>query len=154
MWKALFNSMLLAALAAGPVAADDSLVCTRLRFRGGTFAVKVNPFDWNAVLQVSEKEVVLDFGPRQIHRFALSQLREVAQGAEAATRLAAEGGTAATTPGLFGLLKPGKENLVALLYEAPGARREVVLLECDRRACAGVLRLLQDHARFNAEGRK
>src|SRR5512147_133890 len=78
----------------------------KLRYRGGTVQAKVNPFDWNTVLTVSQDAIVLAFGPKQTLRLRPAQVAALSYGQEAHRRVAdmVALSIVATPIALFGIL--------------------------------------------------
>jgi len=135
-----FYIFLTAALACGAGAAGNSW--NKLRYRGGTVAVRVNPFDWNTTLTVREDEIVLQLGPRQTLKLKPAQIVGLSYGPEALKRVSAQG-SVNSAPGLFGLLKPGHEYVIGIVYELADGRRGAVLLESQKSECWVILQVLK-----------
>jgi hypothetical protein len=125
-------------------AASDSF--NKLRYRGGTVAAKVNPFDWNTTLTVDADGLTLDFGTRQVTVLRISQIVAVVHGPGAQRRVEEVAGAGAISkpPGLFGLVRAPRDNIIGIVYRTAGdgGKMGAVLLECDKRALWGLLNML------------
>lgn len=141
--RSILYSRLLALLLLALPAAPAELSFNRLRFRGGTYDAKVNPFDWNTTLLLDKDEITVRFSPRQIVRFRASQVIGLSAGPVAVDRVSNAGGTVQRGPSLFGLLRPGTDNIFGIVYETEQHTRGALLLECEHRSCSNIVETLQ-----------
>jgi hypothetical protein len=105
----------------------------KIRYRGGTVAVRVDSWDWNTTLTVKPDEIVVFFAPRTTLRIKPSQVESISYGQEAHRRV---GDIVALSLvlgplALFGLLSHPKDNLVGIVYHTDDGKRGAILLETD-----------------------
>ena len=73
-------------LAWGEAVAAPRNSWNKIRYRGGTVKVRVDPWDWNTALTVTPDFIVLVFSPRTTVRIKPSQVRSISYGEEAHRR--------------------------------------------------------------------
>lgn len=134
--------VLLAALT-GPAAANhqaeksNKASWNKLRYVGGTIAVKPSAYDWNTTLTITREPpsitVVIApstlFTARQTLHIAASQVVSISAGLAAWRRVADVSGAImpARTPTLFGLLKTG--SFLGIVFQTSGDKPASILLD-------------------------
>jgi hypothetical protein len=113
------------------VAAGPRNSWNKIRYRGGTVQVKLDPWDWNTTLTVKPDEIVLMFTPRTTIRIKPSQVRSISYGQEAHRRVEniVALGVLIGPLALFGLLHVSKDQLVGIVYDTEDGKSGAVLLE-------------------------
>jgi hypothetical protein len=103
----------------------------KIRYRGGTVQVKVDPWDWNTTLTVKPDEIELVFSPRTVLRIKPEQVRSISYGQEAHRRVEdiVALGILVGPFALFGLLHVSKDQLVGIVYDTGDGKMGAVLLE-------------------------
>jgi hypothetical protein len=103
----------------------------KIRYRGGTVRVRVDPWDWNTTLTVTPDSIVLLFSPPTTVRIKPSQVRSISYGQEAHRRVEniVALGVLVGPFALFGLLHVSKDQLVGIVYDTEGGKDGAVLLE-------------------------
>lgn len=109
----------------------------KIRYVGGTIAVKTSPYDWNTTLTASANpdSIVLViapaklFTPRQTVRIKPSQVTSLSYGPDAWRRVAEVPGAQLPSrpPALFGLFD--NHYYVAIIYQTDDGNRAAVLLD-------------------------
>lgn len=131
------------AFAVAAAAAGNSW--NKIRYGGGTVAVRVNPYDWNTTLTVSPDGIVLVFGGRVTERIKPGDVTGLSYGQEAHRRVADMVALSfiLTPLALFGILHQSKAHFIAIEYHKEDGKRAGVLLEADKgnyRAILGALK--------------
>ena len=118
----------------------------KIRYRGGTYQAKVNPFDWNTTLTVEPDRITLLFNPNVTVHFKPSQVTSISYGQEAHRRVAdVVALSAVLTPlALFGLLHVSKDHLVGIVYHTEDGKQAAVLLEVHKAHYWKVLQALKE----------
>jgi hypothetical protein len=103
----------------------------KIRYRGGTVAAKVDPWDWNTTLTVNPDEIVLVFQPRITVRIKPGQVESISYGQEAHRRV---GDIVALSMvfgpfALFGLLHHSQDHLVGIVYHTDDGKHGAILVE-------------------------
>jgi len=159
MRKALL-SVLIAAAVAGLCSAAERQSWNKLRYIGGTPAIKGGSYDWDTTLTIPSSadavEIAVEpssaFGRKQTLRLKLSQLTSFVNGPGAWEKAAAVPGVQLPQKphGLFGLLNrrymvisPGEQPL-AIFYQDDDGKSGVVLLSCDTRLDKAIGSALSD----------
>jgi hypothetical protein len=103
----------------------------KIRYRGGTVQVKLDPWDWNTALTVKPDEIVVVFSPGKTIRIKPSQVRSISYGQEAHRRVEniVALGVLIGPLALFGLLHVSKDQLVGIVYDTEDGKSGAVLLE-------------------------
>ena len=107
----------------------------KVRYRGGTVAAKVNPYDWNTTLTVSPDGIGFVFGSKPF-RLRTSQVVSLSYGVEAHRKVARVVDAIAVALtlnplGLFGLLKDRQDHLIGIVYQDDDGKQGAILLESD-----------------------
>lgn len=131
------------ALAVAASAAGNSW--NKIRYSGGTVAVRVNPYDWNTTLTVSPDAIVLVFGGHVTERIKPAAVTALSYGQEAHRRVADMVALSFifTPLALFGILHESKQHFIAIEYHKDDGKPAGVLLEADKgnyRAILGALK--------------
>lgn len=123
--------MVALALASSEVAAAPRNSWNKIRYRGGTVQVRVDPWDWNTTLTVKPDIVVLVFSPHTTVQIKPSQVRSISYGQEAHRRVEdiVALGVLVGPFALFGLLHVSKDQLVGIVYDTEDGKEGAVLLE-------------------------
>ena len=118
-------------LAWGEAVAAPRNSWNKIRYRGGTVKVRVDPWDWNTTLTVTPDLIVLVFSPRTTVRIKPSQVRSISYGEEAHRRVEniVALGVLVGPFALFGLLHVSKDQLVGIVYDTDDGKSGAVLLE-------------------------
>jgi hypothetical protein len=124
------------------IVAAISLVCAqaigaprnswnKIRYRGGTVQVKLDPWDWNTTITVNPDEIVLLFNPHTVVRIKPSQVRSLSFGEQAHRRVEDIIALGLLFPplALFGVLHASKDQLVGIVYDTESGKMGAVLLE-------------------------
>jgi len=103
----------------------------KIRYHGGTVQVKVDPWDWNTTLVVSQDEIAMTFSPRVAVKIKPSQVRSISYGQEAKRRVedVVALGVLVGPFALFGLLHVSRDELVGIVYDTDDGKRGAVLLQ-------------------------
>ncbi len=103
----------------------------KIRYHGGTVQVKVDPWDWNTTLVVSQDEIAMTFSPRVTVKIKPSQVRSISYGQEAKRRVedVVALGVLVGPFALFGLLHVSRDELVGIVYDTDDGKRGAVLLQ-------------------------
>jgi len=121
----------LAIAAASPIDAARPYFWNKIRYRGGTVQVRLDPWDWNTAISVKPDEIMLDFSGRATLRLKPSQVVSISYGQEAKRRV--ENVVALSMLlgplGLFGLLHKTKDELVGIVYDTGDNKQGAILLE-------------------------
>jgi hypothetical protein len=117
----------------------------KLRYSGGTFEAKVNPFDWNTTLTVSPDAIVLMFAHRATLRMTPVQVTALSYGQEAHRRVAdmVALSVVATPLALFGILHKSRVHFIGIEYRGTDGKAGAVLLEADKNNYRPILRVLR-----------
>jgi len=107
----------------------------RVRYAGGTLRVKVDPYDWNTALTVTDDAIVFVFTPSTVFKPGLtlrlkpSQVLALYEGPVAVRRVAEVAGAVvpAKPPRLFGMLSDWAA--VGIVYQADDGKRGAILLQ-------------------------
>ena len=109
----------------------------KIRYAGGTVAIKTSPYDWNTTLSVSANPESVTiaiaparmFSPKQTVKFKPSQITSLSAGSAAWHRVAEVPGAQlpSKTPTLFGLLE--HHGYFGIVYETDDGKRGAVLLD-------------------------
>ncbi len=123
--------MVVLALACSEAVAAPRNSWNKIRYRGGTVQVRVDPWDWNTTLAVKPDIIVLVFSPHTTVRIKPSQVRSISYGQEAHRRVEdiVALGVLIGPFALFGLLHVSKDQLVGIVYDTEGGKEGAVLLE-------------------------
>jgi hypothetical protein len=103
----------------------------KIRYRGGTVAVKVDSWDWNTTLTINPDDISVFFTPRAAVHIKPAQVDSISYGQEAHKRV---GDIVALSLvlgplALFGLLNHPKDNLIGIVYHTDDGKRGAILLE-------------------------
>jgi hypothetical protein len=117
----------------------------KLRYSGGTFEAKVNPFDWNTTLTATPDAIVLMFAHRATLRMTPAQVTALSYGQEAHRRVAdmVALSVVATPLALFGILHKSKVHFIGIEYRGTDGKSGAVLLEADKNNYRPILRVLR-----------
>jgi len=127
------------------VAHADGNSWDKLRYSGGTVQAKVNPFDWNTTLTVTQDAITLVFEHQKTVRFGASQVTALSYGQEAHRRVAdmVALSVLATPLALFGILHKSKVHFIGIEYRTEDGKAGAVLLEADKNNYRAILAVLQ-----------
>jgi len=136
MGRALTYIAVATALCGAGLSADRKS-WNKIRYVGGTLAVKTSSYDWNATLIISTGPPSIDisiapgvlFSPKRMVHIAPSRVTSISMGQAAWRRVAEVSGSAlpAKAPPLFGLLRDNSS--LGIVYQADDGKRAAVLLE-------------------------
>lgn len=146
MWAGISRRRLVAGLFASlAVAAPAPNRWNKLRYQGGTFDAKVNPFDWNTTLTLLPGQLELVFAGRKRLKIPLANVVALSYGQKAYRRIADLAVLSLlVTPGaLFGLLHKSKDHLVAIEYKGPNGEPGGVLLTAHKDVYRELLQVLK-----------
>ena len=125
------------AILCAPLAGADRKSWNKVRYVGGTVAIKTSPYDWNTTIAVTVNPdtIVVGIAPAKIFsaqqtvRIKPSQIDALLFGSGSWRRVAELAGAQmpAKTPGLFGLLE--HRPFFAILYETDDGKKAGMLLE-------------------------
>jgi len=137
--------ILACALALALVASAAGNSWNKLRYSGGTVAVKVNPYDWNTTLTVSSTGIVLVFGGRVTERIKPDQVTALSYGQEAHRRVADIVALSfiVTPLALFGILHQSTVHFIAIEYHKDDGKPASILLEADKGNYRAILAALK-----------
>jgi hypothetical protein len=118
-----------------PSTAAERKSWNRIRYVGGTVAVKTTRYDWNTTLTVNSDAIVVEiapatiFGSQKTVRIKLSQVLSLSAGPAAWRHVAAVAGAQlpAKPPTLFGLL--ADFGFLGLVYDTDDGKRAAMLLD-------------------------
>jgi hypothetical protein len=129
--RRLIAILVVLALAWGEAVAAPRSSWNKIRYRGGTVQVRVDPWDWNTTLTVTPDAIVLLFAPRTTVRIRLSQVRSISYGEEAHRRVEniVALGVLVGPFALFGLLHVSRDQLVGIVYDTEDGKSGALLLE-------------------------
>ena len=127
-----------------PLGADGNS-WNKIRYSGGTFPAKVNPYDWNTTLTITPDAILLDFGRRQTLKVVPAQVTALSYGKEAHRRVADMVALSLllTPVALFGLLHQSKNHFIGIEYRDADGKTAAVLLEADKNNYRVILRALK-----------
>jgi hypothetical protein len=139
--RRFFSCVLVLAAAAGA----EGNSWNKLRYSGGTFEAKVNPFDWNTTLTVAPDAITLSFEQKKTLRLRPEQVTTLSYGQEAHRRVAdmVALSVVATPLALFGILHKSKVHFVGIEYRTEDGKAGAVLLEADKNNYRAILQMLQ-----------
>jgi len=136
MRRALTYFVVASALCTPELAADRKS-WNKIRYVGGTVAVKTSPYDWNTTLTVRTNpdsiEVTIapatGFAPRQTVRIKPAQVLALLAGPAAWRKVGEVDGThlPAKAPALFGLLQDN--GFLGIVYQTEDGKRAALLLD-------------------------
>lgn len=136
MRRALIYTLVAAAYSTASFAAEQK-TWSKIRYVGGTVAIKTSPYDWNTTLTVASNSdsivIVIApaklFTPRQTVKIRFSQVISLSYGPGAFRRVAEVPGSELPpkAPTLFGLLNGG--GFFGIIYQADHGNRGAILLE-------------------------
>jgi hypothetical protein len=101
----------------------------KIHYLGGTIDVKVNPFDWNAMLTIEPDAIVLVFAPRKTVRIKPSQIMSITQGPEAHRKISeivTLDPQSKPVP-LFGMIR-NQGGMIGIVYQTDDGKTGAVLL--------------------------
>jgi len=103
----------------------------KIRYRGGTVQVKLDPWDWNTAITINPDEIVLDFSGRATLKIKPSQVRSISFGEEARRRVEDVVALSLLVGplGLFGLMHKTRDELVGIVYDTDDGKQGALLLE-------------------------
>jgi hypothetical protein len=117
----------------------------KLRYRGGTVEVKVDPYDYNTTLTISPDVIVLAFARSVTLRIKPDSVTSLSYGQEAHRRVADVVALSIVfSPlALFGLLHVSKDHLIGIVYHTDDGKPAAVLLEADKSNYSAILLALK-----------
>jgi hypothetical protein len=126
-------------------AADEGNSWSKLRYRGGTVQAKVDPYDFNTTLTVTQDQIVLAFTRSVTVRIRPSQVDSLSYGQEAHRKVADVVALSVVfSPlALFGLLHVAKYHLIGIVYHTEDGKPAAVLLEAEKTNYAAILLALK-----------
>ncbi len=132
--RRILVGFLVAAMAASQVLGAPPNYWNRIRYSGGTIAVKVDPFDWNTSLKVAPDDLVLVIGYKRTVHIKPGEVTALSYGREAHRRVADMVALSVVfTPlALFGLLHQSKVHFIGIEYRTDDGKPAAVLLEAHK----------------------
>jgi len=117
----------------------------KLRYRGGTVQVKVDPYDYNPTPTVSPDAIVLAFARSVTVSIKPELVTSLSYGQEAHRRVADVVALSIVfSPlALFGLLHVSKDHLIGIVYHTDDGKPAAVLLEADKTNYSAILLALK-----------
>jgi len=145
MRRALAITVAAAVVFAQCVSAAGGNSWNKLRYRGGTVQVKVDPYDYNTTLTVSSDAIVLAFARSVTVRIKPDLVTSLSYGQEAHRRVADVVALSIVfSPlALFGLLHVSKDHLIGIVYHTEDGKPAAVLLEADKTNYSAILLALK-----------
>lgn len=126
----------------------------KIRYEGGTIPAKVNPFDWNTTLRISQNNVELIFSGSKRLEIPATEITRLLSGERAYREIGKELShreTAAPVP-LFGILQASKEYLIGIEFTGGDRIHHVLLLSVRKDSYNDILRALATVSGQHVEG--
>ena len=144
MRRLLTSTVLFSVIASSTLEAAAGNSWNKLRYSGGSFEAKVNPFDWNTTLTVTPDDLTLVFSGTKTLRIKPSAVTALSYGKEAHRRVAdfVALSVVATPLVLFGVLHKSKVHFIGIEYNGDDHKPGAILLEADKNNYRAILQVL------------
>ena len=123
------------AVPSGQLSGSESTTWNKLRYAGGTVQVKVNPYDYNTTLKVTNDEITLAFThSKVVVHIKPDQVTSLSYGQEAHRRVAdVVALSVMLSPlALFGLMHVSTDHFIGIVYHTEDGKAAAILLEADK----------------------